>query len=65
MRPGENEQAWSIIHFFVNDHRRLDALFQAAVIHAEHVDHLHVYATSSGLLRHIGIEEKIFLPAAQ
>ncbi|MEO8340352.1 MAG: hypothetical protein ABI604_11650 [Nitrospirota bacterium] len=65
MRPGENEQVWSIPHFFVNDHRRLDALLQAAVIHAEHVDQCTFTQLRAGLLSHIGIEEKIFLPADQ
>ena len=65
MRPGENEQVGSIPHVFVNDHRRLDALLQAAVVHAEHVDQCRSTQLRAGLLRHIGIEDKIFLSAAQ
>ena len=65
MRPGENEQGGSIPHVFVNDHRRLDALLQAAVVHTEHVDQCMSAQLRSGLLRPIGIEDKIFLSSAQ
>ena len=51
--------------FLVDDHRRLDGLLQAAVAHPGTVDD-HAYAQfRAGLLRHIGMEEKILLPAAQ
>ena len=51
--------------FLVEDHRRLDGLLQAAVAHPGTVDD-HAYAQfRAGLLRHIGMEEKILLPAAQ
>ena len=51
--------------FLLEDHRRLDGLLQAAVAHPGTVDD-HAYAQfRAGLLRHIGMEEKILLPAAQ
>ena len=51
--------------FLVEDHRRLDGLLQAAVAHPGTVDD-HAYAQfRAGLLWHIGMEEKILLPAAQ
>jgi len=65
MRPGENENAGPITEFLVEDHRRLDALLQSAVAHADHVDRGAYDQFRAGLLRHIGMEEKILLPAAQ
>ena len=49
--------------FFVNDHRRIESLLNQAASTLEHID-LMIYAEfREGLLRHIGIEEKILLPA--
>lgn len=65
MRPRENKEAAPVTDFLVEDHRRLDTLLQSAVAHADQVDQ-GVYAQfRAGLLRHIGMEEKILLPAAQ
>ncbi len=65
MKPREHEQAGPITDFLVEDHRRLESLLQQAVAHADHVD-LGAYAQfRAGLLRHIGMEEKILIPAAQ
>jgi hypothetical protein len=48
--------------FFVNDHRRLESLLNKAASNIEHID-LAIYSEfREGLLRHIGIEEKILLP---
>lgn len=65
MKPRENEQAGPVTHFLVEDHRRLEALLQLAVAQADHVDQAAYDQFRAGLLRHIGMEEKILLPAAQ
>ena len=51
--------------FLADDHRRLDALFQQAVADPRQVDRTLYDQFRAGLLRHIGMEEKILLPAAQ
>jgi hypothetical protein len=54
-----------VAHFLRDDHERLDGLFRRAVARAGTIDR-EVYAEfRAGLLRHIGMEEKILLPAAQ
>ena len=55
----------SVTRFLAEDHRRLEHLLQTALASADHVvqgtyDHFR-----AGLLRHIGMEEKILLPAVQ
>ena len=55
-----------LIHrFLADDHRRLDALLDDATAHPEQVDHVAYAQFRAGLLKHIGMEEKILLPAAQ
>ncbi|HWF60140.1 MAG TPA: hemerythrin domain-containing protein [Nitrospira sp.] len=54
-----------VARFLAEDHQRLEHLLQTALAPADHVvrgayDHFR-----AGLLRHIGMEEKILLPAAQ
>ena len=65
MKPGENEKAGPITDFLVKDHGRLEGLLQSAVAHAGSVDQGTYDQFRAGLLRHIGMEEKILLPAAQ
>ncbi|MGQ0694039.1 MAG: hemerythrin domain-containing protein [Nitrospiraceae bacterium] len=65
MRPHEHDKAGLVTSFLVEDHRRLDQLLQSAVAHADHVDQGAYTQFRAGLLRHIGMEEKILLPAAQ
>jgi hypothetical protein len=65
MRSGENDKARPITDFLLEDHRRLEGLLQSAVAHADHVDQGLYDQFRAGLLRHIGMEEKILLPAAQ
>mgnify|MGYP001585991190 CR=1 FL=1 len=65
MRPGENQKAGPITEFLVKDHGRLEALLQSAVAQAGSVDQGAYDQFRAGLLRHIGMEEKILLPAAQ
>ncbi|HKP01576.1 MAG TPA: hemerythrin domain-containing protein [Nitrospiraceae bacterium] len=65
MGQPENTNAGVLTEFLVKDHRRLDGLFQAAGARPGSIDN-HAYAQfRAGLLRHIGMEEKILLPAAQ
>jgi hypothetical protein len=47
------------------DHARLDGLLQCAVADAGAINHAAYAAFRAGLLRHIGMEEKVLLPAAQ
>lgn len=55
----------SIQAFLAGDHERLDALLSSAVSPSGEVD-LPIYAEfRAGLLRHIGIEEKVLFPAAR
>jgi hypothetical protein len=51
--------------YLAEDHRRLDALFQSASADPHHIDRTAYEQFRAGLLRHIGMEEKILLPAAQ
>ena len=51
--------------FLAEDHRRLDALFHRAAADPCRVDRTLYDQFRAGLLRHIGMEEKILLPAAQ
>jgi len=54
-----------IAGFLTEDHRRLDVLLQSAVADIDKVDHVRYDQFRAGLLRHIGMEEKILLPAVQ
>ena len=49
--------------FFINDHRRIESLLNHAAINLEHIDLVIYSEFRKSLLRHIGIEEKIVLPA--
>lgn len=52
----------TLYSFFINDHRRLESLLNKAVQTSEQIN-LSVYSEfRAGLLRHIGIEEKILMP---
>ena len=51
--------------FLTEDHQRLDRLLQAALTDDHRVDAAAYHQFRAGLLRHIGMEEKILLPAAQ
>jgi hypothetical protein len=65
MKPRENGKAGPVTDFLTEDHRRLERLFQSAVALAGSVDQGAYDQFRAGLLRHIGMEEKILLPAAQ
>jgi hypothetical protein len=65
MKLGENDKVDPITGFLVKDHGRLESLLQTAVIQAGAVDQGTYDQFRAGLLRHIGMEEKVLLPAAQ
>ena len=65
MKSGEHEKPGPITAFLVKDHGRLEGLLQSAVAQAGSVDQGAYDRFRAGLLRHIGMEEKILLPAAQ
>ena len=65
MGQPEKGKAGVLTEFLVEDHRRLDGLLQAAVAHPGTVDDRAYAQFRAGLLRHIGMEEKILLPAVQ
>lgn len=48
-----------------DDHQRLDALLDRATADHERIDRKAYAEFRAGLLKHIGMEEKILLPAAQ
>jgi len=50
---------------FVQDHRRLDALLRQARCGGERIDTAAYAAFRAGILRHIGMEERVLLPAAK
>jgi hypothetical protein len=51
--------------FLAEDHKRLGALLQRAAAHPAEIDRAAYAEFRAGLLKHIGMEEKILLPAAQ
>jgi hypothetical protein len=65
MGQPEKDRRDMLTEFLVEDHRRLDGLFQAAVARPGTIDDRAYAQFRAGLLRHIGMEEKILLPAAQ
>ncbi|HSQ51919.1 MAG TPA: hemerythrin domain-containing protein [Nitrospiraceae bacterium] len=65
MKLRESQQAGPITDFLLEDHRRLEGLLQSAVTQAGSIDQGTYDQFRAGLLRHIGMEEKILLPAAQ
>jgi len=65
MEQPEKEKGGVLTEFLVEDHRGLDGLFQTAVAHPGSIDDRSYTQFRAGLLRHIGMEEKILLPAAQ
>ena len=54
-----------IVRFLTEDHERLDMLLRRAFATPGEVDADSYAAFRKGLLKHIGMEEKILLPAAQ
>ena len=61
----EGQRNGSITVILTEDHRRLERLLEAAVTRDGYVERESYDCFRAGLLRHIGMEEKILLPAAQ
>jgi hypothetical protein len=57
--------AGEIHRYLADDHRRLDALLERAISDPENIDASAYAQFRAGLLKHIGMEEKVLLPAAQ
>ena len=54
-----------VASYFTEDHRRLEALLNRAVTDAGEINNEVYSRFRSGLLKHIGMEEKILLPAVK
>ena len=54
-----------IYRYLADDHARLDGLLQRATIHPDAIEPSAYAEFRAGLLKHIAMEEKILLPAAQ
>lgn len=54
-----------LYQFFTNDHRRIETLLDQATANPDVIDEAVYHLFRTGLLKHIGMEEKIFFPAAQ
>ena len=54
-----------IYRYLADDHRRLDALLERAMSDPANIDAAAYAQFRAGLLKHIGMEEKVLLPAAQ
>jgi hypothetical protein len=65
MNHGASPAQRPLVHFLAEDHARLDELFRRAVDREGSIDQTAYDGFRAGLLRHIGMEEKILLPAAQ
>lgn len=66
IRQGQADgEVWGVTRLLTEDHRRLEQLLQTAIASADHVAQEAYDHFRAGLLRHIGMEEKILLPAAQ
>jgi Hemerythrin HHE cation binding domain len=65
MEQSVKGEAAMLTEFLVKDHRRLDGLLQEVMAHSGTVDEGAYAQFRAGLLRHIGMEEKILLPAIQ
>ena len=64
MQPQRYEPG-PVTRFLAEDHRRLEQLLQTAVVSGDPVAREGYDRFRAGLLRHIGMEEKILLPAVQ
>lgn len=63
--PAERHTPGPIASFLTADHARLDALLRRATARPGAIDRAAYAEFRAGLLKHIGMEEKILLPAAQ
>ena len=60
-----NAPSGKIYRYLADDHARLDDALRRATSHPDTIEHGAYAEFRAGLLRHIGIEEKILLPAAR
>jgi hypothetical protein len=65
MQPDTQTSAGPVARFLEDDHRRLEELLNSAIVSGGRIEQAHYDEFRAGLLRHIGMEEKILLPAAQ
>ncbi len=65
MKPDMLRSAGPVSRFLADDHRRLEHLFHTALACTPQVEQGIYDQFRTGLLRHIGMEEKILLPTAQ
>jgi Hemerythrin HHE cation binding domain len=65
MQAGTHPSSGPVTQFLEDDHQRLEKLLNAAVLTGGRIEQGHYDEFRAGLLRHIGMEEKILLPAAQ
>lgn len=63
--PGKPGEPGPLFRFFADDHRRLDEILRRAGTPRGRVDAALFEQFRGGLLRHIGMEEKLLLPAAR
>ena len=61
----ESIMAGNIHRYLADDHRRLDGLLDRATADPENIDATAYAQFRAGLLKHIGMEEKVLFPAAQ
>ena len=64
-RPHSRHTPGPVAKFLTADHARLDALLQRADAEPSTIDPAAYAEFRAGLLKHIGMEEKLLLPAAQ
>lgn len=65
MKENECADMGPLARFFADDHRRLEAIFDRATATPDRIDRELFEQFRAGLLRHIGMEEKVLLPAVQ
>jgi hypothetical protein len=65
MEPDIHPSSGPITQFLQDDHRRLEKLLKSALASGGRIEQGQYDEFRAGLLRHIGMEEKILLPAAQ
>ena len=63
--PGAARAGGPVSRFLSDDHARLDALLRRATARPDAIDLVAYAEFRAGLLKHIGMEEKLLLPAAQ
>ncbi|MFZ3012546.1 MAG: hemerythrin domain-containing protein [Nitrospira sp.] len=65
MEPDTHPSSGPVARFLEDDHRRLEELLNKALASESRIEQGQYDEFRAGLLRHIGMEEKILLPAAQ